>query len=167
MQMDIVYIKVIKLNRKAFTLVEILIVVAIIAMLAALAIPNLMLARLNANESVAQGTLKVVSTACENFRVAHSPMVFPDNLQVLITATPPYLDGSIDTGTSGSPKNGYNFTYTRINEQQYVCSATPSIYTITGRRTFSINETGLLRAVDNNAAEIVTEGAYETMTVVQ
>jgi prepilin-type N-terminal cleavage/methylation domain len=152
---------------RAFTLVEIMIVVACIAALSVLAIPNLMRARMNANESVAQGTLKSIATACENFRLVQTPMAFPGDLQSLTTAIPAYMDDSVDTVNSGVPKNGYNFNYTQINAHQFVCSATPSAYTVTGRRTFVINETGLLRAGDNNAAVITTEAEYEAMLPAQ
>ncbi|MCP4650036.1 MAG: prepilin-type N-terminal cleavage/methylation domain-containing protein [PVC group bacterium] len=150
-----------------FTLVEIMIVVAIIAMLAALAIPNLLRARLAANEAVAQGTLKALCTACENFRVARSPMRFPLNMAEMTVAIPAYIDNTVDTATTGLAKKGYNFTYTRINDRQYVCSATPEIYRATGERTFSVNETGVLRAVNNNGAVIDKEADYYALTPCQ
>lgn len=147
-----------------FTLVEILIVVAIIAMLAALAVPNLLYVRLNANEANAQGTLKVVGQACESFRVVQAIPQFPTSLAELTDANPAYLASIIDTATVGAPKNGYNYTYTRLNLNQFVCCATPSSYKATGIRTFAYNETGVMRAIDNNCSVVNTVAGYETMT---
>ena len=152
---------------RGFTLVEIMIVVSIIAMLAVLSIPNLLRARLNANEVVAQGTLKVVSTGCENFHVAQTFPRYPNNLAELTSANPQFLDSSIDTNVTGISKNGYNYTYTRFNNVQYVCCATPAVVDATGVRTFCMNETGVLRAIDNNGAVINTEALYYGMPVSQ
>ncbi|MCM8812986.1 MAG: prepilin-type N-terminal cleavage/methylation domain-containing protein [Candidatus Omnitrophica bacterium] len=155
------------MKRAGFTLVEIMIVVGVIALLAALAIPNLMRSRLNANEAVAQGTLKTVSSACENFRAAQTPPTYPANLAALVNATPSYIPDAIDTATTGAPKNGYNITYTLISTQRYVCCATPAQVNVTGIRTFAINESGMLRATNNNGAVVTTAVAYEAMTVMQ
>ncbi|MFH2138823.1 MAG: type II secretion system protein [Candidatus Omnitrophota bacterium] len=155
-----------KLRRpKGFTLVEIMIVVAIIALLSAISIPNLFRSRLNANEAVAQGTLGVVTAACENFRAAQTPMRVPLNFAELTAAVPPYLDTSLDTAVVGIARKGYNYSFTRFNDNQFVCCASPEVYQATGERTFCVNETGVLRSGDNGGAIINTEAAYYALTV--
>lgn len=140
-----------RLGRKGFTLVEIMIVVAIIALLAAIAIPNLLRARHNANETAAIGSLRTISTACESFRAAQTPTTYPAGLGTLSGATPPYIDNTLGGGT----KQGYGFAYGFVNVNQYTCTATPTNPGITGTRVFFVDESGVVRL--NNAAGLPIE----------
>src|SRR3989338_271196 len=101
-----------KLGRKGFTLVEIMIVVAIIALLAAIAIPNLLRARHNANESAAIAALRTLSTAEESYRAAQTPPSYSADLGDLFDSTPPYIDAALSGATSSTnSRQGYFFTY--------------------------------------------------------
>jgi len=138
-------------KRHGFTLVEIMIVVAIISLLAAIAIPNLLRARHNANEAAAIAALRTISTACESYRAAQTPPTYPANLAALSSATPPYIDASLAGATSSATaKQGYYYTYTLVNANQFTCTATPAVSGTTGTRVFFVDESGVIRL--NNAA---------------
>ena len=134
-------------HRKGFTLVEIMIVVAIIALLAAIAIPNLLRARHNANESAAISALRTLSTAAESYRAAQTPPVYPVALSNLSGSTPPYIDTALSGATaSAAAKQGYWYSYTTGNSgQTFSCTGTPQVSGTTGSRVFFVDESGVLR----------------------
>ena len=129
-----------RLRSKGFTLVEIMIVVAIIALLAAIAIPNLLRARHNANEAAAQASLRTISTACESWLGANG--TYPAALNTLSAANPPYIDNVLASGS----KQGYSFTYTvGANNLTYNCTAVPLQPNITGSRNFIVDQSGVVQ----------------------
>ncbi len=129
-----------------FTLVEIMIVVAIISLLAAIAIPNLLRARHNANEAASIAAVRTISTASESFRSAQTPTTYPANLAALGSATPPYIDGGLAGATAAAnSKQGYFYTYARTNANQFTCTASPAVSGTTGTRVFFVDESGVIR----------------------
>ena len=136
----------IRLNRKGFTLVEIMIVVAIIALLAAIAIPNLLRARHNANETAAIGAMRTLSSALESFRAAQTPPAYPDALDELSDADPPYVDATLGAGT----RQGYTFTYAAVGDdnEDYTITGNPVNAGVTGTRVFFVDSSGVIRLDD-------------------
>ena len=142
-------------SRHGFTLVEIMIVVAIISLLAAIAIPNLLRARHNANEAAAIAALRTISTACESFRSAQTPPTYPANLAALSGAVPAYIDAGLAGATAvASARQGYFYTYARTNANQFTCLATPAVVGTTGTRIFFVDESGVIRLTNAAGAPI-------------
>ena len=173
-----------------FTLIELMIVVAIIAIIAAIAIPNLLSARLNANETAAVATLRNISSAQAQFQAsAHADNdndgtgefgVFAElsaGSQVRTTGTtinPSVLSGAFKNvnGVGEVSRSGYIFQMflpdvngvgvpedndggmtgavnSDLAETTWCCYAWPANYNNSGNRTFFVNQTGDVTAVDD------------------
>ncbi|MFH0732647.1 MAG: prepilin-type N-terminal cleavage/methylation domain-containing protein [Candidatus Omnitrophota bacterium] len=122
-----------------FTLVEIVVVVAIVSILAAIAIPMMLRAKHNANESAAHKSLQAICSACSSYFGEHN--IYPDSLEQLGSETPPYISEELAAGT----KDGYAFTYEPTNGNfAFTCIAEPQMQNITGTKTFIIDQTGII-----------------------
>lgn len=131
-------------SKRGFTLVEIMIVVAIVMILATLVVSSVLRARHNANEVAVVAACKTVTTACQNFYANAIPHTYPTALTDLIApvSNPPYIDSVLASGT----KQGYIFTYEFIDAESFTLNADPAFSGKTGTRHFYVDELGIIKA---------------------
>ena len=137
-------------NRHGFTLIELMIVIAIIAIIAAIAIPNLIEARKGSNEAAAIGALRTLTTAQALFREGdkdgNGKFDYASSLGQLSAA------GLIDPALASGTKQGYHFVIVPSANSSsgdfFTFTAAPRSPGKSGDRSFFVDETGVIRATN-------------------
>jgi len=145
-----------KNTQKGFSLIELLIVVAIILIIAAIAIPNLLRSRMAANEASAVGSLRTLNTAAVQYNTTYG-IGFPDALGDLgpsATASSTAAD-LIDSVLASGTKSGYTFSWSPgATTDTYSITATPTTVNTTGQRRFFTDQSGVVRGNATGTADV-------------
>jgi type IV pilus assembly protein PilA len=151
-----------KPRAQGFSLIELMIVVAVIVIIAALAIPNLLRARMSANESAAVSALRTLSTQEVNYNASWSAGYSPTlaSLGPPSPGTPasPSSGDLIDQVLASGIRGGYQFLYTPLipngttSPTGYTISAGPISPGITGEWYFFVDQSNTIRQSYNSPA---------------
>lgn len=138
--------------RKGFTIIELLIVIAVITILIGIALPRFRGMQEEGNIAKAKGELRTLQTAVESYYI-HNNNTYPTALSSLTTATPNIIGSSLPT----DPFNGTsNYGYAQsTNVRFYV------IYSIGagGNGSATINDTGTVTETNGSSCIYVTNGS--------
>ena len=133
-------------RRRGFSLIELMIVIAIILIIATIALPKLNRAKMYAHETAAIKTLQTIHTAQTQYQSQFG------RFATSLTELGPPQSGQpgpqsadlIDNNLAAGEKSGYKFIVTG-NQSGYVISAVPVAYNSTGSRTFYSDQTMQIR----------------------
>jgi len=130
------------MRKTGLTLVEIMIIIAIVALLASFALPNLITARKTSNEAAAKATIRSLSTAAEAYATANKGQypVAVSSLAEFITSASDYCEDLVGTT---STVQGYNYACT-MTATGYTFVAAPVTAGTTGSITYTATTGGVL-----------------------
>jgi type IV pilus assembly protein PilA len=149
-------------KQKGFSLIELLIVVTIILIISAIAIPNLVRNKIQANETAAVGAMRALTESALLYSNSYSG--FPHALSDLGPATGGTAASSaaadlIDSVLASGIKSGYKFMYVAGpsdpggNVQSYTITATPVTPGSSGQRSFFTDQSGTIRNTASGTAD--------------
>ncbi len=149
-------------RHRGFSLIELLIVVAVILIIAAIAIPNLLRARIAANEASAANSIRKIATAEVAYSTAFPTVGYSPDLASLggpaSNCTPSMATACIlDYVLSGGTKEGYQFVAVGSTQgggstnTVFVAGSAPVAFNQTGVRSFCTVTDGVLRSVNAGA----------------
>ena len=155
-------------KQKGFSVIELLIVVAIILTIAAIAIPNFLKSKMAANESSALESMRTINTGEATYAASCTSIGYSATLVELNTGTICASGtGIIDNVLATGAKSGYTFTYTPGAADTsgvvsaYTNVAVPLNVGVTGQRGFYSDQMSVIRYSSDGSAPTVTSSALQ------
>jgi len=154
---------------RGFSLIELLIVVAIILIIAAIAIPSIIKAKMSANEAAAAQSIRTITTGENTYAAACPSVGFSGSLAELHTGTicaggQNILDDVLG-GSDPSFKSGYKFTYasTAVSglNVSFTVTGVPMNVGATGQRGFYSDQTDVIRYTEDGSAPTSASSALK------
>ena len=139
-------------SSRGFSLIELLLVVAVILIVASIAVPNFLKSRLRANEASAVASLRMINTAAITYSITYPDLGFPALFTTLGGANPCTAASStqaclIDDSLSQGIKSGYSFVWTgdgAVPSVSFIVTGTPQAVGSSGQRMFCTDQTGVI-----------------------
>ena len=139
-------------KQKGFSLIELLLVVAVILIIAAIAIPSFMRSRMRANEASAVAACRVISTSAITYATTYPQLGYPATLSTLSGVSPCTATSTtaclIDQALGAGIKSGYTFVWTGDGltpSVGFILTATPQSVGASGQNMYCIDQTGVIR----------------------
>jgi len=149
-------------QQKGFSLIELLLVVAIILIISAIAVPNFLRSRMRANEASAVASVRAITTAAMTYSITYPDVNFPPSLAALGSATPCTASSASSTGAclidevlAAGTKSGYTFIWTGdglVPSVAFTLTAAPQAIGSSGQNMYCTAQAGIIRFDPTGAA---------------
>ncbi|TET37221.1 MAG: prepilin-type N-terminal cleavage/methylation domain-containing protein [Planctomycetota bacterium] len=137
---------------RGFTLIELMIVITIIAIISAIAIPNLLESKKSANETAVISSLRTISASQE---------IYCSRFGTYATLDLMSAEGFVDEMLGIGAKHGYTFNVPTADDIQWVCTAVPNVPGQTGHRGFRVDNSGVIRFTSDGTSPTSTSPALD------